>query len=236
MKKSLNPAEQLLLESCQFSVLAVTHPVPFQPFNPGDSINTTAEEYWPSLNAEANKLVFTRLELKDANGLKIRIPQEDFYSSTLNTSGWSKAKPLGPPVNTEENEGAQTLSADGRLLIFTGCGRQDGVGSCDLYISVNHHGHWSEPINMGEPVNSGAWDSQPSLSADGKILYFVSSRTGGKGKMDIWKAEKIGVSAEGVPQFGNVANVSELNTTGNDLSPFIHADGKTFYFASDGRP
>jgi outer membrane protein OmpA-like peptidoglycan-associated protein len=235
-KKTLNPAEQLLLESCQFSAEAVTHPVPFMPVNPGDSINTAADEYWPSLNAEANKLVFTRLELKDANGLKIGNPQEDFYFSTLNSRGWSKAQPLGPPVNTEENEGAQTISADGRLLIFTGCGRPDGVGSCDLYISVNHHGNWSMPVNMGEPVNSGAWESQPSLSADGKILYFVSSRAGGKGKMDIWRAEKIGVSTEGVPQFGNVVNVSELNTAGNDLSPFIHADGKTFYFASDGRP
>jgi outer membrane protein OmpA-like peptidoglycan-associated protein len=101
---------------------------------------------------------------------------------------------------------------------------------------LNKNGTWTVPVNMGEPVNSGAWESQPSLSANGQILFFVSSRTGGKGKMDIWKAEKIGVSPEGLPQFGNVTNVSELNTAGNDLSPFVHADGKTLYFASDGRP
>ncbi len=236
LKKTINPAEQLLLASCRFASEAVKHSVTFQPVDPGDSINTEAEEYWPSLNAEANELVFTRLITKDKEGEKIAYPQEDFYYSLSDSGRWHKAKPLGPPVNTEENEGAQTLSADGRLLIFTGCGRGDGIGSCDLYISVNKDGKWTLPVNMGEPVNSGAWESQPSLSADGETLYFVSSRKGGKGNMDIWKAEKTGASPDGVPQFGNVTNVAELNTPGNDLSPFIHADGKTFYFASDGRP
>ncbi len=236
LKNSLNPAEQLLLASCTFSVEAVGHPVDFQPGNPGDSINTEAEEYWPSLNAEANELVFTRMEIRDKKGQKISKPQEDFYISKLDSTGWRKAIPLGFPVNTDENEGAQTLSADGKWLIFTGCGRADGVGSCDLYFSMNKNGQWTVPVNMGEPVNSGAWESQPALSADGESLYFVSSRVGGKGKMDIWRAEKIAVSSDGIPQFGRVVNVSELNTPGNDLSPFLHADGKALYFASDGRP
>jgi len=236
LKKSLNPEERLLLASCRFSVEAVKYPVAFQPTDPGDSINTSAEEYWPSLNAEANELVFTCLETRDKYGLKISKPQEDFYLSKHDSSGWHKAIPLGYPVNTDENEGAQTISADGRLLIFTGCGRADGIGSCDLYISMNKNGKWTIPLNMGEPVNSGAWESQPCLSADGEMLLFVSSRKGGMGKKDIWKAEKIGVSPDGIPQFGNVSNVSELNTAGNDISPFLHADGKTLYFASDGRP
>ncbi|HEY5510015.1 MAG TPA: OmpA family protein [Prolixibacteraceae bacterium] len=236
LQKSLHPDEQLLLESCRFSVFAVSHPVPFQPIDPGSSINTDAEEYWPSLNAESNELIFTRMLTKDDNGLKIKNPQEDFYVSHRDSGYWKKAVPLGPPVNTDENEGAQTLSADGRLLIFTGCGRTDGIGSCDLYISVYENGHWTVPVNMGEPVNSGAWESQPSLSADGKTLYFVSNRRGGKGNMDIWKAVKTSVSHEGIPLFGDVTNVAEINTFGNDHSPFIHPDGKTLYFATDGRP
>ncbi len=236
LKPVLNPSERLLLESCRFSIKAVNNPVSFEPINPGDSVNTAADEYWPSLNAEANELVFTRLERTDRNGKIIQMPQEDFYLSKLDSFGWSKAEPLGAPINTADNEGAQTLSADGKLLLFTGCGRPDGVGGCDLYLSVNKNGNWTTPVNLGEPVNSGAWESQPSLSADGNTLYFVSNRRGGKGNMDIWKAEKVSVSADGIPLFGNVMNVSEINTTGNDLSPFIHADGKTLYFASDGRP
>lgn len=236
LKKALNPAEKFLRESCDFSVNAVSHPVIYQPVNPGDSINTTAEEYWPSLNAESNELVFTRLETMDGNGNRIVRPQEDFYCSEYEGTGWHKAKPLGPPVNTDENEGAQTLSADGRLLIFTGCGRADGTGSCDLYLSVSKNGTWTVPVNMGEPVNTGAWESQPALSADGETLYFVSSRKGGKGNMDIWKAVKTAITSDGLPVFGNVANVGEINTAGNDFSPFLHADGHTLYFATDGLP
>ena len=236
LRPTLTHDEQLLLASCRFAVEAMEHPSPIQLNNAGDSINTAAEEYWPSLNAEANELVFTRLETKDRQGKSIAKPQEDFYCSELDSDGWHKARPLGAPVNTEENEGAQTLSADGKWLIFSACGRADGFGSCDLYFSMKKNGVWSVPVNLGEPVNSGAWESQPSLSADGETLYFVSSRAGGRGKMDIWKAVKTGLSPEGVPHYGKVTNVWELNTADNDLSPFIHADGKTFYFASDGRP
>jgi len=236
LRKLLKPEEQLLLASCRFSFQSVNDPISVQLENAGDSINSTAEEYWPSLNAEANELVFTRLVTKDRLGKSIAKPQEDFYCSKLDTDGWHRATSLGPPVNTDENEGAQTLSADGKWLIFSACGRADGLGSCDLYFSMKKNGSWTVPVNLGEPVNSGAWESQPSLSADGETLYFVSSRAGGSGKMDIWKAAKIGLSPEGVPQFGRVKNLQELNTAGNDLSPFIHADGITFYFASDGRP
>jgi outer membrane protein OmpA-like peptidoglycan-associated protein len=236
LKKTLNPAEQLLLASCNFSLVAVRNPVPFHPVDPGDSINTPAEEYWPSLNAESNELVFTRLATKDGNGKNVSMPQEDFYCSVSDSTGWRKAIALGSPVNTEENEGAQSLSADGRFLIFTACGRADGIGSCDLYISIYKNGTWTVPVNLGYPVNTAAWESQPALSADGETLYFVSSRRGGKGKMDIWKASKSGISPDGLPVFGNVSNVSELNTAGNDLSPFLHADGRTLFFASDGLP
>jgi len=229
-------AEKCLLESCRFAKTAVESPVSFHPENAGAAINSDEDEYWPSLNGEANTLVFTRLITKDKNGQKNNYPQEDFYVSQKDSAGWQKATPLGPPVNTSENEGAQCISADGRLLFFTGCGRPDGLGSCDIYMSVRQKGKWSDPVNLGSPVNTSFWESQPSVSADGKWLYFTSNRPGGKGKMDIWRAEKLGVSPEGFPVYGKVTNMESINTPGNELSPFIHADGKTLYFASDYWP
>jgi outer membrane protein OmpA-like peptidoglycan-associated protein len=236
LKNPLTIIENRLLESCSFAVKAVENPVSFHPENAGGAINTAEDEYWPSLNGEANTLVFTRLIRHDSTGRKIDYPQEDFYVSRKDSTGWQKATPLGPPVNTGENEGAQCISADGRLLFFTGCGRPGGLGSCDIYMSVRQKGKWSEPVNLGNPVNSGSWESQPSVSADGRWLYFTSNRNGGKGKMDIWRAEKLGVSPEGLPVFGKVINPEGLNTQGNEFSPFIHADGKTLYFASDFWP
>lgn len=236
LKKPLTMEENRLLESCRFAVKAIESPVAFHPENAGEAINTTEDEYWPSLNGESNALVITRLITKDAEGKKIAYSQEDFYVSQKDSAGWQKALPLGPPVNTGENEGAQCISADGRLLFFTGCGRPDGLGSCDIYMSVRKKGKWSAPVNLGNPVNTNVWESQPSVSADGRLLYFTSNRKGGKGKMDIWRAEELGVSPEGFPVYGKVINMESVNTSGNELSPFIHADGKTLYFASDFWP
>jgi len=236
LKNPLAIDESRLLASCQFAVKAIRAPVPFHPEKAGETINTNSDEYWPSLNGEANTLVFNRLITHDEAGRKVEYPQEDFYVSKKVEGGWQKAVPLGPPINTGENEGAQCISADGRLLFFTGCGRPDGIGSCDIYMSVRQKGKWSEPVNLGNPVNSGSWESQPSVSADGKWLYFTSNRNGGKGKMDLWRAEKLGVSPEGFPVYGKVLNFESVNTSGNELSPFIHADGKTLYFASDFWP
>jgi len=236
LKNRLTPDETRLLESCRFAAKAVESPVDFHPVNAGAMINSAEDEYWPSLNAEANIMVFTRLIKMDQNGRKLAYPQEDFFVSRKDSEVWQKATPLGPPINTAENEGAQCISADGRLLFFTGCGRPDGMGSCDIYMSVKQKGVWSEPVNLGAPVNTSAWESQPSVSADGHWLYFTSNRGGGKGKMDIWRAEKLGVSPEGFPVYGKVENLERVNSPGNDLSPFIHADGKTLYFASDYWP
>ena len=236
LKKTLTLDENRLLESCYFAAKALETPVSFNPANAGEAINSSEDEYWPSLNGEANALVFTRLISHDNAGRKISYPQEDFYVSRKDSIGWQKAIPIGPPVNTGENEGAQCISADGRLLFFTGCGRPDGLGSCDIYMSVRQKGKWSEPVNLGSPVNTNSWESQPSVSADGNWLFFVSNRPGGKGKMDIWRAEKLGISPDGYPVYGKIINVESVNTSGNELSPFIHADGKTLYFASDFWP
>ncbi|MEI6138100.1 MAG: OmpA family protein [Mariniphaga sp.] len=236
LKKPLTADENQLLESCRFAVKAIKTPVPFQPENAGPAINTPAEEYWPSLNGESNALIFTRLIKNDSTGKKIFMPQEDFYLSRTDSNSWQKAKPLGPPINTDDNEGAQCISPDGRLLFFTGCSRGDGLGSCDIYMSVKKKGIWSEPVNLGSPVNSTFWESQPSISADGRWLYFTSNRKGGKGQMDIWRAEQIAITKDGFPVYGKVVNMESLNTPGNDNSPFIHADGKTLYFASDYWP
>ncbi|GET33909.1 cell envelope biogenesis protein OmpA [Prolixibacter bellariivorans] len=225
-----------LLKSAEFASYAVQHPVPFHPENLGPAINTSENEYWPSLNAEANQLVFTRLITVDSTGQSLRFPQEDFYSSHLDSAGWSVAEPLGKPVNTPDNEGAQCISANGDLLFFTACNREDGYGSCDIYFTVKRNGKWMKPLNLMSPVNTRGWESQPSVSADGRYLYFASNRKGGKGKMDIWRAERTSITPSGLPVYGKVTNMEAINTPGNESSPFIHADGKTLYFASDYWP
>ncbi len=217
------------LEQCGFALQAQASPVPFEPVNLGPGVNTRHAEYTPSLTADAKTLIFTRREpLEDRFGRSR--DTENFYVSRFEDGRWGSARPLGPPVNTAENEGAQSLSVSGRELFFTACNRPGVLGRCDLYYAVRHGGSWSVPVNLGPVVNSTSWDAQPSISADGRSLYFASTRPGSIGPSDLWVASKDEEGQWEAPK--NLGPV--VNTRGRELSPFIHPDDQSLYFASDG--
>ena len=222
------------ISKCVEAVKLVDQPVPFHIKNLGSNINSADDEYWPSLTVDGQMMVYTRL-VGSGNLARNSRPmvQEDFYASQLVDNEWQPYQPL-TSVNTENNEGAQSISSDGKLLFFTICGRNDGLGSCDIYFSGNKGDTWSKPINAGNNVNSSAWETQPAFSANGKTLFFVSNRSGGKGGTDLWQSDLLGFSERGLPIWSKPVNLGDsINTSGNENSPFIHADGQTLYFASD---
>ncbi|MCK9613764.1 MAG: OmpA family protein [Bacteroidales bacterium] len=222
-----------LLKCCEFAIYAIKNPVPFNPVNLGDSVNSTNNEYSPSLTVDEQTLVITVLRPSDQYTIHSFDKEEDFYMSTKLPDGtWTMSRRMGSPLNSHGNEGAQTISPDGKTLYFTICNRSDGMGSCDLYVSERKGNTWTNPQNMGVRVNSSTWDSQPSISPDGKTLYFASARQGGKGSMDIWKTKR---DENGV--WSSPVNLGDsINTPQSEMSPFIHSDGKTLYFTSTGHP
>jgi hypothetical protein len=215
------------LKDCEFAIREIARPVPFNPVNTGDSVNTTDDEYWPSITADGKTLMFTRQEVA-RGGIK---GQEDFYISHLRTNGWSKALNPGAPLNTSSNEGAQSLSSDGTYMYYTACSRPGGLGSCDIYYSKFDGQYWSAGLNLGPPVNTSAWEAQPSVSANGRMIFFASNRQGGRGGMDIWYSVAGADGKWKTPK--NAGDV--INTAGDEMSPFIHFDGRTLYFSSNGR-
>ena len=233
------------IRKSEFAQKAKERPVKIVPRSLGDSVNSDLDEYWPSLTADDKTLVYTVLSPKDTNLYKMgNIPktpnyfQEDFYESIRDESGqWQRRRAILPPLNTISNEGAQTLSADGQWMFFTACGRRDSKGSCDIYFAQRTESGWSYPMNLESPVNTPYWESQPAFSADGRTLYYISNRPGGLGKKDIWSATVVDFSSNGTPIFGDLKNMGEnINTPDDENSPFIHHDGKTLYFSSDGWP
>lgn len=188
-------------------------------------INLYEAQYFPSLAADGT-IVFTG-RVKNRNG-----SNENLYISRADGNKWVKPESLSDSINTERyNEGTASIAADGFSIVFTGCNRPEGLGSCDLYISYNRDGQWSKPENLGEEINSQYWESQPSLSQDGRRLYFVSRRPGGFGGQDLWVSEKNGKNWTVAKNLGPT-----INTKWDDCSPFIYPDGKTFYYASKGKP
>jgi outer membrane protein OmpA-like peptidoglycan-associated protein/tetratricopeptide (TPR) repeat protein len=195
----------------------------FAPQNLGEAINSSESEYFPSMTLDGSEMIFTR---------RIKGYNEDFFSSRFTNNSWETAKTLGAPVNTPQNEGAQIIAQDGQWLVFTGCNRPDGFGSCDLYISYQTGEGWSEASNLGGTVNSDQWESQPCLSPDKKELYFASRRFGGLGGSDIYVCR---LQSNG--KWSSPENLGpSINTNGDEQCPFIHADNQTLYFTSNKWP
>ncbi|WP_205512295.1 OmpA family protein [Longitalea arenae] len=192
----------------------------FEPQNMGDSINSNHLEYFPTLTIDDKEFIFTRR----VNG------NEEFYESKFENGHWTKAQPLPGDINSNLNEGAQNISQDGQWLIFTGCNFPYGLGSCDLYISYLTPDGWSKPENMGNRINTEAWESAPCLSPDKRDLYFASSRLGGYGGQDLYVSHLLPNGRWSDPE--NLG--PEINSIGDENAPFIHADNQTLYFTSGG--
>ena len=194
----------------------------FEPMNLGDSVNSEKSEYYPSLTIDDSLLVFTRR----AEGYR-----EDFMESTFIKGHYTKAKVIKGDINIEPYKGAITVSADGEWMIFAG-NFKTGMGDFDLYISYLTPQGWSEPENLGPTVNSGYWDSSPTLSPDNRVLYFSSNRPGGLGGKDLYACTRM---ANG--KWSSAKNMGPfINSIGDETAPYIHADNQTLYYTSDGLP
>ncbi len=218
------PNVELQLKNCQFALEALKNPVDFKPTRLSNTINRFDYQYFPNVTADQRYFLYTgRSASPEAD--------EDLYISEKVQDQWTAPESVSPMINTNRNEGAGTISGDGKTLVFTSCDRPDSQGDCDLYISYRQGNQWSKPKNLGNIVNSASWDSQPALSADGRTLYFSSLRKNGSyGLEDIWVTR---LQENGT--WGAAINLGPaINTAGKDMAPFIHASGTTLYFTSDG--
>lgn len=216
-----NSRTRFLYDVSCFRDSLITHPVSFKPMLLPNTINSPLSEYSPSLSIDSKYLVFTR-----------RVNQQEDLLVTYRDSlgGYSIPFPL-LEINTAANEGAHCISADGSLILFTGCDRDVLHRGCDLYYSVNVGDSWTKPANVGKTINTPAWESQPCLSADGRTLFFVSDRVGGSGGRDIWYSKKNKKNIWSEPE--NLG--PQINTPKDDETPFLHPDGRTLYWRSNGR-
>jgi outer membrane protein OmpA-like peptidoglycan-associated protein len=218
--------------SCEFALKAILSPVPFQPENLGSNINSQYDEYFPTLTIDDLTMFFTRNRPETEGSKRFH---EDFYISQRGKDGkWNQSVNAGSQLNTTGNEGVPNLSHDGKLLFFAACHRPDGKGSCDIYYSRLKKEGWTRPINLGSPINTGAWESQPSFASDGRTLYFIRGTITGSGtrEQDIYYSV---ISDEG--RWSDPVKLGpHINTSDEEEFVFIHQDNQTLYFSSDGHP
>lgn len=207
------------------------------PFDPKvvTGVSTKTDEYLAYISPDDKLCFFTRkYPLKSMNTVKALDGEKEVFvvAKRDNTGIFNAGEPMSPPFNTtDDNQGGCTISIDNKVLYFAMMRNEGGAQpNCDIYMSKNEDDYWSDIQKIGANVNHPVyWDSQPSLSADGNSLYFVSDRPGGYGGIDLYvsrKDSKTGVW--GVPQ--NLG--PKINTRGDEKTPFIHSDSETLYFSS----
>ncbi|GGG62198.1 OmpA family protein [Hymenobacter glacieicola] len=194
----------------------------------GDAINSRVEDYGPTLNSDADQLIFSsKRKMRGLNG----VIDEDLYTSRRENGLWTDAEPLPKPINSPYNEGSACISKDGKTLFFARCECPTCHGNCDLYVSTFKEGQWTMPKTLGTNVNSTAWDSQPTLSPGEDTLYFASDRLGGFGLSDIWYTVK-----QKNGQWSKAQNMGPtVNTRESEVSPFYHPLYHVLYFSSRGQ-
>lgn len=216
---------EVMLASCGFIEKARKDSISISPKMLPQNINRYPLQYFPAITADEKFLLFTARRSPNESD------DENLFVTKYINGKWQDPQSISNNINTRGNEGTGSISSDARVLVFTSCDYKESLGSCDLYITYRDGNTWSTPKNLTE-VNSSSWESHPSLSADGQRLYFTSTRPGGEGGHDIWCAE---LDANG--KWKEPFNLGfPINTPLDEMSPFIHANGTTLFFASNGHP
>ncbi len=224
------PEAMHLQQAAAFALQAEKHPEKTRLVRLDSLINTTADEYVNFVNENQSEMIFTRKKFFLKNGRKTF--RETFYASVWKSGFWQKPQRMLFSWDSTLNMGAMSLSVDGRTMYFTGCSWPGGYGRCDIYVNRKRGRKWLYPEHLDRNVNTSSWEAQAVVSADGKKLFFASNRPGGKGGSDLWMCYR---NPDG--RWGKAINLGDsINTSGNEMAPFLHPDGRTLYFSSNGRP
>lgn len=223
--RSIRDEAQKLKKEANYGMKMIQNPLNFRTRKLNQNINKGIGNYFPTITADNETMLYTILTQKG------KMKDENLMISKKVNGNWGPSVSISDVINTPNNrEGASTISGDGKTMVFTKCGDRAGFGSCDLYICFKEGNEWSKPKNLGAKVNGKSWDSNPSLSADGRTLYFSSDRRkGSMGGRDIWISTR---QDTGWTEAKNAGPI--INTVESEIAPFIHANGQTLYYSSTG--
>lgn len=226
-KKLSEIADQKIIE-CSIGDSLLRHPANVEIHSFGPGINSRFAEFSPLVSGDGKTLIFTSNRSSDDYKIKSGTNFEDIYIAHKKGDQWSQPQQISPHINIKFNDAAASLSHDGKTLFLY---YEEGEG--DIYTSTFENGEWTKPVPLNRFINHPLFrETAACLSADEKKLYFSSNRPGGKGGLDIYVCE---LDKKG--QWGRPSNLgSTINTNRNEDSPFLHADGVTLYFSSNGHP
>ncbi len=222
------------MDECQTGKELMTKPVRVFIDNLGPEVNSRFAEYCPVITADEGQMFFTsRRDITTGAKMDPDLGDyfEDIYFSTqTDKEKWSSAKNLGKPLNSDGHDATVGISPDGQKLLTY---LQNNAG--DLYECTLEGAQWSAPVPLSKKINTPDHESSASYAPDGNSLFFVSNKEdgGSQGGHDIYQ---IGLATgKGRGKAQEAVNLGPtINTRYNEEAVFIHPDGKTMYFSSEG--
>lgn len=224
------------IDYCNNAPAVMSNKVKVEIKNLGPSVNTKESEYAPVISADESVLIYTYKGERSTGGLqdlKFRPdPNGDYYEDVFISykvgSNFQNGEPIGNNINTKQHDACIALSPDGQTLFIYKSDPKHATG--DIYVSNLKGQTWGVPKKLNENINTKYWEGSCSLSADGNSLYFASERPGGFGGRDIYVSHR-----QKNGDWGKAENLGpNINTPYNDDAPFIHPDGITLFFSSEG--
>ncbi len=222
----------MLYENAHILAEIINNPVSFDP-KIVEGISTPDDEYLPIISPDQELSFFTRrLDRKSLESITSTTVEEFVFSKKVN-GGFEVGQALSFPFNVESNEGGASITIDNRVLYYTKCIRDNkGYNNCDIYYVNRENGVWSDVQKFQNDISKiDSWESQPTVSSDGKRIIFSSDRSGGYGKMDLYEINYVNGEWTKPKNLGPVINSNEY-----EKSPYLHTDGKTLFFSSTNFP
>ncbi|MBL7884275.1 MAG: PD40 domain-containing protein [Bacteroidia bacterium] len=217
------------IQECITGKELVKNPIRVFIDNVGPEINSAYPEYGPIISADESVIMFTSRRPGTTGGKMDELlmePFEDIYVSYNKNGKWTQAVNIGKPINTEGHDATMGLAPDGqKLLIYIDEKGNGNIFECNLKGDI-----WSKPERMNKNVNTDYHESSASLASDGKRMFFVSNRPDGLGDRDIYMS-----TMDEKGKWGKAVNLGPtINTQWGEEGIYIHPDGKTIYFSSQG--
>ena len=231
----------LNIQQCETAKEMILDPVDIEVINLGPLVNSKYPDYAPVISVDESALYFTSKRLrKDSSNLYAKNPNDGDYYDDIYVSYKGEDNAWGEPeminFNTSDNEATLSLSADGETMYIY---KAAANGNGDIYTSTLAGNTWSDPVPVGSDINSEDHESHAAVSPDGSRLYFISDRDGSLKfpdkahekveSKDIYFCNKLPTNEWALAQ-----PLKELNTVFNEEAIFLHPDGKTLFFSSEG--
>jgi len=225
-KEEMTPAINKYVNECYNGIEYLTAPPKAFMENMGVTINTTYNEHSPLITADESVLVFTSTRENNKKPDEDGQFDEDIYVSQVQGKQWTFPNTIGEPINTQFNDATVGLSPDGQMLLIYNGNRGNG----DIEICAFEGDQWNYPRPLPAEINTEFRETSACFSPDGNHLYFVSDRPEGFGGSDIYVSTK---NKKG--KWEKAKNLGPIiNTEFNEETVFMHPDGRTLYFSSEG--